>query len=268
MRALTIALTDVRDVGRSWMLWLSVALFVALTAGVSAVPVLATPDATAGESVGLAVDSSSLLVPIISLLVATQSITGERASGTLRVLLSLPPSRREVVLGKLVGRGAITAVASLAATVATAVVVAVLYGDVPVGTLAVFGGLLALFSVVFVFVGVGISAGVSTTTRSTSAAVAFYLTTGLLWTVVLVGVRYAGTALGVVTPGTTPGWLHVLGALPPNTAFTRTYTALTAGGSAGVPLHRSAPFLLAVLCGWALVVPALGYLRFRTAELD
>lgn len=48
-----------------------------------------------------------LIVPLIAIVLGWRSIAGERQSGSIKVLLSLPHSRTDVLVGKLIGRSAV-----------------------------------------------------------------------------------------------------------------------------------------------------------------
>jgi len=54
------------------------------------------------------------LVPLVGVVVGYNAVSGERESGSLKLLLSLPHSRADVVFGKVVGRGAALALAVFA----------------------------------------------------------------------------------------------------------------------------------------------------------
>ena len=69
-------------------------------------------DSEAGRLTGPSlVTLASLLVPLVALVLSHDAIVGERERNTLGLLLSLPVGRFEVVLAKLVGRGAALVVA-------------------------------------------------------------------------------------------------------------------------------------------------------------
>jgi ABC-2 type transport system permease protein len=289
VRSLTVARKDFADARRSWTFRAVVALFVLLTAGVSAVPmVVPSIDATVAEAIAVAVRAGGLLFPVIALVAAYHSVTGERESGSLRVLLSLPPSRRDVVVGKLLGRGAVVLAAVAVAAAATAVVAVLGYGSLPLASLASLSALLALVGLACVGVAVGVSAAVRTRARAMALVVAFYLVTGLLWNVVVDAVRLVAGEVGLLVAGATPGWLRLLSIATPTAAFNRAYDALSgssaenavgAGGTASAaagaggpdPLAAalgSWPLPVALLLAWSLLPPAFGYLRFRGVDLD
>lgn len=85
-----------------WVIVISV-LFALLASGVSLYGRNAGDSAAALTGPSL-VTLASLLVPLVALVLSHDAIVGERDRNTLGLLLSLPVSRLEVVVGKYVGR--------------------------------------------------------------------------------------------------------------------------------------------------------------------
>lgn len=109
-----VARKDFEDAVRSKLLWGLIAVFVAfLVMSLLSAEVLfpdgVTVDATMAL-VGVAM-LAQLFVPGIALVAGYMSVVGERRSGSLRVLLSYPFSRFDVVAGKLAGRTLVTGTA-------------------------------------------------------------------------------------------------------------------------------------------------------------
>ncbi|HIH01455.1 TPA: ABC transporter permease [Thermoplasmata archaeon] len=102
----TIAKKEFADnVRNKWILSL-VAIFLVLAIASSFVAGLGRVgemDAT----VGFLITISSMLVPIISIMLGYATISGEAESGALSVVLACPIRRIEVLLGKLVGLGSV-----------------------------------------------------------------------------------------------------------------------------------------------------------------
>jgi len=122
MSALTVAKKDFRDAIRSRTLLALIVLFAIFTAGGAYVSTLiggllsnANPagSQSALDLIFALLTPASLLVPVIGLLAGYKAIAGERESGSLKFLLGLPHSRRDVVLGKVIGRAAVVTVAIL-----------------------------------------------------------------------------------------------------------------------------------------------------------
>lgn len=70
-----------------------------------------------------------LIVPLIAIVLGWKSIAGERQSGSIKVMLSLPHSRTDVLLGKLVGRSGVLSLSLVIGFVLAAVVVRALLGS-------------------------------------------------------------------------------------------------------------------------------------------
>jgi len=265
MSVRTVARRDLADAGRSKTLWgvtLAVVLFTAGITGLAGV----SSDQPVGEVFGLAFQLIVLTVPIIALFLAKGAITGERESGSLRLMLSFPPSRRDILLGKLVGRTALMLVATLVGGVATGLVVALLGGGLEL--LAPFMLLLGLMGMSFVAIGVGISAASASDGRATAAAIDVYLVFVAMWDLVQAGIRGGAVELGLVEAGSQPAWLQFIGTLPPNQAAVAAYETVAGGGRVfAADPFASAWFPTLVLLAWLAVAVAAGYLRFRVADI-
>ena len=61
-------------------------------------------------------DTVTLLVTIVVLFVGYAAVTKEKESGSLKLLLSLPFTRRDVIVGKVLGRSAVAAVPAATST--------------------------------------------------------------------------------------------------------------------------------------------------------
>ncbi len=95
-----------------WILVLTL-LFVLLSAGITLYG--KAGDMSQGEMVGPSlVTLSSLLIPLVGLLLGFDAVVGERERRTLNLLLSMPLHRWELVVAKFVGRLIPLAVAILA----------------------------------------------------------------------------------------------------------------------------------------------------------
>lgn len=182
----SVAKKEFRDTVRSKLLWLLSAVFV----GVFALPVLLGLVVGFGPNVSRITTDQffqqrstivSGLVPIVAIAVGYAAVGGERESGSLKVLLSLPYDRRDVVTGKVVGRSAVVAVPILVGYVLSAAVLATVGAQLSVLGFVVGSLLTALLGVVFTGLAVGASAATSTTRRAMVWAVGVYVYLVLFW---------------------------------------------------------------------------------------
>ena len=120
----------------------------------------------------------TVVLPIVTLFVGVASMTKEKRSGSLKLLLSLPFSRRSVIVGKVIGRCAVVAVPFLVAASITAVFFSASRVSFDPEMYAFFMLYSLVFAMVMVSIAVSISGAVSTTVRSVigNAVVFIYVT--------------------------------------------------------------------------------------------
>lgn len=185
-----VAKKEFRDTVRSRLIWVLSAVFVvifALPAFLGLYFDLGQLARQQGQTLttdfffASATRFGSALIPIIAIVVGYAAVVGERESGSLKVLLSLPFSRADVLVGKVVGRSATVAVPILLGFVVSVVVLIPAGVQVsPVGFL--LGAVLtALLGVVFVALAVGFSAAARTSRRAIVATVGLYVYFFIFW---------------------------------------------------------------------------------------
>lgn len=176
-----VARKDVMDGIRSKTLWALMALFLLSVGGIAW---FFTDGVSSGSATNLevtllfavsALPAILFLVPLTGLIVSIKSIVRERELGSIKILLSLPHSRLEVLGGKFVGRSALLAVAILVGFVPGAIILSTQFGTFPVTELAGLTLMTILFGVAFVAVGIGLSALVTTETRATVGGAAIFI---------------------------------------------------------------------------------------------
>jgi len=279
MKWLVVARKDVADAVRSRLFWGVVALFVVVTAGSAATPALIPAlGGTPALALGITTEFGAIFISIAAIVAAYLSIAGERESGSIRILLGLPATRRDVVLGKVVGRSLVVAVAVLIGYAVAGGVILAAYGNLPLVPYLAITGLTTLFAVTFVAIAVGISAATASRGRAMLVAIAVFLGLVVLWDLVPQLVYVAAT--GGFPGQTVPAWYYYIELLSPTGAYgIATTDILTgAGGGVGMPglddrIEGDVPGFLSwwgmtvVLLVWAAVPLLAGYTRFRRADL-
>lgn len=303
MSWLAIARKDVQDARRSYWLWGLAALLSALLA---VGPLLIVADViqvsqqggggpiTTDLYVRLIVGVLTFMVPIVAIVLAYDSITGERDSGTLKLLLSLPHSRLDVVVGKALGRGAVVTAAVLVAFAVAAVALVPTPFEFALANYVVFALLTAVLGLAFVGLAVGFSAAAETSRRAMIGTVSMFVLFTLIWS------RFANGLVRLLSENTelanetlVPLHLFVV-VLNPTRAYETLALSLLSGdplaarvsliGGGGLqgqfarqgylqvlgeslPIYLSDPVVGLVLVFWIVVFPLVGYWAFEEADL-
>jgi len=268
-RAVDVARRDLRQAAGSSLVLAVVAVLAGLIGLIVAVPGLLADfsDRLAFEATTQAVGT---VVPIVALVTGYLAVAGERESGSIRVLLSLPLSRLEVVAGKFLSRAALVVGGIVLAFGFGALVSLLVYRSVPWRVAAWTTLLTCLLGVSFVGVAVGISAAVATRARAVALAVAFFVVTVVLWGPLTLGLQFLLEL--PFEAAAQPDWFLFLGDLPPASAFSRLYNSavgslLPTGPPPGDAVYLSDAAMVLVLALWTVVPLALGYWRFERVDL-
>lgn len=299
MSVALVARKDFEDVVRSKLLWSILGLFLLLM-------VIVTAGASTSESVGTSSTAvmtmfvnigGGLLLPIAAIFVGFLAITGERESGSLRVLFGLSHGRSEVLGGKLVSRLGAIVVVALAAIAVAAGMTLVLFDGLEPGRFVAFAALTVLLALALTAFAVGVSATSSTRYRAMGASIGGYLVFVMFWYPAIAGLHYL---LEGDLPGHhLPEWYLLLQYLNPLEAYRQAVMLLTGRNASllvswssvvedidpavtaeagwmvasnriegSLPVYLSEWFAAAVLVAWILVPVAFGYWRFQRADLN
>lgn len=212
------------------------------------------------------------LVPLVALLVGYRALAGERESGTLKLLLGLPHSRRDVLYGKLVARCAVLFLPLVASFTLAVVLIVLQSGQFSLAPYVLFAGATVLLGVVFVAIAVGLSGTATTGRRAGVLAVGAFALFELFWGVIVNLVAYFKTGTSMMT-FPLPAWAYFVRRLSPTGAYEgllRTSISptlrLASGGSP--PVYLSPWVSLGVLLFWGTVPLVLGYWRFENADIQ
>ncbi|MFC4450729.1 ABC transporter permease subunit [Halorussus aquaticus] len=272
MSLVAIARKEVLDLGRSKTPW-ALAAVVTL---VVAVPVLTqsggasrTDLAPVERALTSVVTLGSLLLPLALLVASYDAVADEVDSGSVTYLLGLPNTRFAAVAGKLVGRTVVASLGVVAAFGVGGLLFVVQFGGLPVVTYLAILALTLYFAATWTAIGVGISALAGTRTRALACALGAYLTLVLGWILPLVLRPRAAAAYlveSLLGLGARPELYDFAFRLSPTTAYASAANGVLSGGET-TPFFLRAGFMLPILLGWLVAPVALGYLRFRDAEL-
>lgn len=278
-KALIIAKKDFSDAARSKLLW----------GTVLALLVVAIPPYLSQMNGGiLDTDEEAIrFLPLvfvnyvgpIAIISAHRAIVGERESGSLRVMLGLPTTRRDFLVGKAIGRSALVAVVLLVSTLGLGITVVATFGTLDVSRFAITAGYVVFYGIVWAGLTVGISAAVSSRLQAISAALGLFLVFGpfQIWdrlAVPMFSLAFTGsTSTAGIDPrrmSTWPTWYQYVQRLNPiqnfdlGRHFVRRLVDPSISASSIPTIDL---FGIAVLLAWFVVPLAIGYWRFERVDL-
>lgn len=257
-----IAERHARDPFRSRSVWVYVAVYVLVFSLAAYIPDAA--QSTLGE---MMVGLLTSFVPLTAFILGYQTVAQGRQDGGLRVVLSQPHTRRELVVGTAVGRALVMAgLVTFGFVVATLTFLATkgVPEVQPLLTVWILGVLLA---VAVLNLAVSISASVRTTKRAAMFAFGSFLLISALWGSFISVFRYVLNGFSM-PPGPQPEWALILTQLNPTNAFQTAVNILLSNG--GVPVEAfyfTDWFSVLVLVAWIFIPLAAGALRFERSDL-
>jgi ABC-2 type transport system permease protein len=198
-----VARKDFQDASRSYLLWGLTGFFAIIVALVSTLLGYFTQDLSSSGVLGAIHLLFQYLVPLIGIAIAHGAIVNEHDTGSLKLLMALPHSRSDVVMGKLLGRsGAFVvplAVGMLLPAIGMLLAGVTFQGPQFVGYIL----LTALFGIAFVSLSVGLSAAIESRFRVLLALFGIYFVFDILW----FAINRASFVIILMVSGQWPEWM-------------------------------------------------------------
>lgn len=282
-QVLAIAQKEFFDNVRSKWIVIMTVLFVTLTLLFSIVSSMQAGQGTrfgGFRATALGMESTvGLLIPILALMLSYATIAGERENGSLQLLLTMPVTRLEIVLGKFAGLGAVLTLALVAGLGASALVIVATAGADGSDAFLVFLSGAILMALAFLSIGIFFSTLVARRSTALGLAVFVWFFFDLIYDAILFALYFAtgGSLPGAGGPGAPltmhfPDWYYAAQMLNPGDAFGLiAEKALGASSAAGVviqiPAFVTLGACLASVILWAVVPLTLANLRFGRADL-
>lgn len=258
MSILLVAKKDFQDAIRSLTLVAVVGVFTAFLAFHTYYEFTMAPMATI--TAADLYQSTAKVVAVIGTLLGYKSIVGERESGSLKYLLGMPHTRRDVILGKFIGRAAVVVVTVIVGFAVVSPHYAVLAESPSLTAYAVLVGKLLVSGVMFVAVALAFSAANRSATVATWGAIGLAIVFAFAWDPVL------NIIMDFMLPddGAIPNWVHLITRLNPRFFYMDANT-LELGNSA--PFYLEAWFGGVIVAGWLLIPLGLAYVLFDRSDL-
>lgn len=267
-----VARKDVRDSARAKSVWLLAGLFLLLFLGLTyLVPRLAGDEFADFLTVsgGVVV----MVLPLVAIVLGYKSVITERESGTIALLLSLPHSRRDVVIGKFVGRSVVLAVPTAIGLVVAAPLVATRYSSFDPLHYLGFALATIVYGLAFLALAIALSLSTTASRRVTTAAFGAYVALVMFWGsvidfLVLLLFRFQSDPLS-----NPPSWATFAKLLDPGTAYSYVLSDVIGTGvvtpvaALGSQWYTEPPMAVVVLLAWLVVPLSIGYWQFDRTDL-
>ncbi len=221
---------------------------------------------------------SQILIPILGLMLSYAAVVGEKERGSMLLLMSMPITRNETILGKFLGLGAVMLAAVLSGLGIGGIVIMAFAGTEGWENFLVF--LLGAIIFALAFLGVGLLLSSITKRRSLAMGLAVFLWFffAFIFNIILVGVFIGTGGSFHTTPGQAfvlPDWIYVAQLTNPVAAFS-SFAARAfdlSMGFEGIGFPAELPGFVSIgttglsMALWALVPLGLAAWRFRRQDL-
>ncbi|WP_137289103.1 ABC transporter permease [Natronorubrum halophilum] len=272
MSTLDVAKKDFLDVRRAKIVWFVGALYTLFMVLLVYVAQNNNPDPSILNALWSLTAVGAMFIPLIALVTAYLAIAGERESGGVKYLLSIPNTRADVVLGKFLTRTAIVSASIAFAFLIGGVLTLLWYPSPEMDTFAIMAGLTILYALTYVAVAIGISAATASRSRAMGGSIAFFFTTSVLNVAgpLRLAIDYLlNDIVGFEVSMNQISFLQAL--ISPTAAYVNsTGLAFPEGFNtipADLPWFLQGETMLVVMLAWLVVPLALGIWQFERADL-
>jgi len=268
MSWVAIAKKDIQDSIRAKTLWAVIGVFFLAIGGLTYIAVDGGGDAIDAVLGTTTILGIFLFVPIAGLLVSIKSIVGERESGTINLLLSLPHSRQDVVVGKFVGRSVVMAIATIVGFIPALVLLLVEVEEAAVTDVFMFVLITVLMALMFVGIGVGFSALVNSETQATVGGIGVFFMLYLWFFIVNEIFDFLGSEVPDIIARL---WLVNIfvdmadSLISDGDGPTAASQAFTGSGDPSIFMQNWFAFVILAL--WIVVPILIGYARFNSIDI-
>ncbi|MFC6974489.1 ABC transporter permease [Halomicroarcula sp. GCM10025709] len=183
-------------------------------------PIAGTDPITTARFGGFVAGTLTTLLPFVGVLLGYGAVVTERESGALRLSLSLPNSRRDVVLGKFLGRAGLLVGALLVALAGAGALVVYPFGELVAERFLIFVLLTVVFTSIWCGLGLATSLVVSTRRRALVLAFTLVFLFAIVWDAVETALRLGLQSAGIID-GPLPAVVQFAIGLEPGHAFQR-----------------------------------------------
>jgi len=217
---------------------------------------------------------SSLLIPLIAIILGFSTISGEAETGSLYVVLSYPIKRIEVLIGKLLGLGAVISLSVLLGFGFGGIIIAITVGTESFQGYLAFILLSIFIGLIYLSLSICISSYCKRRITSIGGGIVIFFWSIIYGTVIIAVFLGAGYEFSDFMRGNIPDWFFNSVILSPSDMYQTTVqrafdvkTIETAGFSVSIPEFLSLPVLLIAQFIWFIIPLVIAYFLFKRRDI-
>ena len=217
---------------------------------------------------------SSLLIPLIAIVLGFSTISGEAESGSLNVVLSYPVSRGEVLLGKLFGLGSVLIFSILLGFGLGGIIIAATYGAEAWGGYLAFIGLSIFLGFIYLGLSICVSSFCKRRVTSIGGGIVIFFWS-LIYGSIVLGILFGtGYSIDDFLTGNVPDWFFGSVVFSPSDAHQtavqlafgeKTIDAM--GFSITIPDYLTMELIMTVHIIWFIIPLILAYFFFKRRDI-
>lgn len=271
-----IAKKEIMDNVRNLWIIIMTIIFAALTIAMSALGSYFTEGWQSLEiTVALMMSIVQLLVPIIGLMIGYAAIVGEVEKGSMSMLISLPVSRLQIIIGKLMGLGGVLSFTILVGFGIAGVVIGLMAPNVNYVEYFIFIIATILVGLVYLHVAFFFSTVFKKRSTALGGAIFLWFFFNMILPIILIGIAWGGAAFSDIVAGKVPDWYFIIELINPMSVYTA-LVFLNIGGNTSpdfsgfqlqYPEFYSSGLMVLILLAWIIGFFALSHLRFKNKDV-
>lgn len=217
---------------------------------------------------------SSLLIPLIAIILGFSTISGEAESGSLNVVLSYPISRGEVLIGKLLGLGLVIIFSIILGFGLGGIIISATYGAEAWSGYLAFIGLSIFLGFIYLSLSICISAYCKRRVTSIGGGIVIFFW-GLIYGSIILGILFgSGYSFDDFLTGNIPDWFFGSVVFSPGDAHQTAVqlafgekTIEAMGFSITIPDYLTMELLMITHIIWFIVPLILAYFFFKRRDI-
>jgi len=230
-------------------------------------PISGTPPFTTARFGGFASSWVTLLVPLVGILLGYNAVAEDRESGAIRLSLSLPNSRGDLLLGTYLSRTALLTAAVLVGMVVGGTLVVYPFGELVLLPFLGYALLTVLLGAVWTGIGVAVSSAVATQRRAKILGFAIFAVFVLIWDTGVNALRVGLERFGLISGALPDPVRFFVGSTPGNVYGRLVRGFVDPSAAVGGPWYLSEWVALLTLALWLVVPLGLASRRFNGSDL-